>query len=107
MLVRVGNDRALQGGQTYAIQKITAHEKYDESHKMDEHDIAVLRLLTKIVFSENVKPIPLATKVPEEGALGYVTGFGRQEVMRSVRLLKNLYLTILYMSRITSSIFID
>ncbi|XP_068625222.1 vitellin-degrading protease-like [Battus philenor] len=74
--VTVGTDNALQGGQDYDIEETTVHPKYSKDN--NDNDVLVIKIIGKILFSENVRAIAMASpdlKI-EEGALMETMGFG-------------------------------
>lgn len=67
-----------QDGVVVRLGKIFAHERYNAFQL--KNDIALIRTLNEIVFSDTVQPIALPTK-PTEGDLHVIlSGWGRLEV---------------------------
>lgn len=62
---------------------------YDDNALIDQYDIALLKLKDPLVFTNRVKAVELANSEAREGEMAWVTGFGRQEIMRGVR--ANIY----------------
>ncbi|KAK6617060.1 hypothetical protein RUM44_005417 [Polyplax serrata] len=55
---------------------------YDDNALIDQYDIALLKLKDPLVFTNRVKAVELANSEAREGEMAWVTGFGRQEIMR-------------------------
>ncbi|CAB3238945.1 unnamed protein product [Arctia plantaginis] len=74
--VRVGTSNRNSGGETYEISSIVAHEKY--SPETLENDIALIKTVTSIVFSQSVSPIAVASQSLElpGGTEALVSGYG-------------------------------
>lgn len=82
--IRAGSDVAGNGGSLYKARKIIAHEKYVDESKIDEFDIALIKLTEPIQFTDRIKLVNIATEEPSEGERGWVTGYGKQEAARRV-----------------------
>lgn len=69
----------------YRVEEIIAHEEYDPSDPNQYHDIALIRLATKVTFTEFIKPICLPssvnflTKDYSGGTKMTVAGWGKTE----------------------------
>jgi len=74
--VRVGSSSLFKGGQAVKIANITRHEKYQGLSNYFSHDVAVIRLQTKLRLGDNVRPIPLANTAPRVGTPLLVSGWG-------------------------------
>nr|AAV48634.1 Try2 [Pediculus humanus corporis] len=88
--LRVGADSTSKGGVIYNVEKVICHEKYREEVPKDEFDIALVKTTEPIKFTDNIKPIELVSKEPSEGDMAYVTGYGREQIMRSGMLANHL-----------------
>ncbi|XP_017050677.1 trypsin alpha-3-like [Drosophila ficusphila] len=74
--VRVGSLTNNTGGQLVEVVEIIRHENYVPKRRHTYNDVAVLRLQSKLILSDNVSPIPLADKAPSAGSPAWVSGFG-------------------------------
>lgn len=63
-----------QGGTRHSAVRIILHPEYVPGPNV--YDVAVIRTLTRFVFSERVQPIPLNRDYIPEGTLGVFTGWG-------------------------------
>ncbi|CAH2268858.1 trypsin 5G1-like [Pararge aegeria] len=79
MEVTVGTNNASSGGQTYQVAKMVTHPQFGDSQF--NNDVAVVKLVEKIKFSDRVRPIKLAEAglVIEDSAEFRIIGFGRTE----------------------------
>lgn len=68
--ILAGTNKVYEGGQTYDVEKLVLHED------SQNNDIALIKVVNSIVFSDLVKPINHAQVSPPEGALLTVTGWG-------------------------------
>ncbi|XP_072519840.1 coagulation factor IXa [Salminus brasiliensis] len=83
--VRVGeHDVSKQDSteQNLEVEKAVVHPRYNPTVSLYNHDVALLRLRSPILFSEQVSPICLGPKVFTEsllnsGSLAMVSGWGR------------------------------
>ncbi|XP_064537856.1 trypsin alpha-3-like [Drosophila montana] len=74
LTVRAGSAQQSSGGQVEQVAVVRSHAGYNSA--TTENDIAVLRLAHPLELGPLVQTIPLATKVPENGADALVTGWG-------------------------------
>lgn len=63
-----------QGGSRHAAARIVLHPEYVAGPNI--YDVAVIRTLTRFMFSNLVQPIPLSDRYIPEGTLGVFTGWG-------------------------------
>lgn len=63
-----------QGGTRHSAARIILHPDYVPGPNV--YDVAVIRTLTRFVFSNVVQPIPLSSRYIPEGTLGVFTGWG-------------------------------
>lgn len=73
-----GTNSRTKGGTEYKIDKIIIHPKSTE--KPQVNDIALLRTVEKITFTEKVKAIKLPTRATKEGATALLAGWGYVDV---------------------------
>ncbi|XP_023938037.2 trypsin-7-like [Bicyclus anynana] len=80
MIVTVGTDRALSGGENYQIEEVVKHPQYEDGIFFD-YDIAVIKLKNKLQFSDRVQPIKMAEPglVIDDTAQLRTIGFGMTE----------------------------
>lgn len=71
--VRVGSNDIWSGGQELNLSKEIIHEKFDGDYP---YNVALLKTLTPIKLSQNVKPIKLAKAIPKAGSKAVITGYG-------------------------------
>ncbi|XP_007254449.3 coagulation factor IXa [Astyanax mexicanus] len=69
--------------QDLEVEKAVVHPRYNPTLSLYNHDLALLRLRSPILFSEQVRPICLGPKLFTEsllnsGSLAVVSGWGRQ-----------------------------
>lgn len=72
--IRAGSSFWNSGGTLVAVSDYIAHKEYSSDNMGS--DIAVLRLVTPLEFSDTIQPISLATISPPNGAAAVVTGWG-------------------------------
>lgn len=78
MAVRVGTSRSEEGGTLHGVKQVRPHEEYDDSADVDTRDIALILLDNAISFNDRAQKVRLPILAPEEGAKGWVTGYGVQ-----------------------------
>ncbi|XP_017869914.1 PREDICTED: serine protease SP24D-like [Drosophila arizonae] len=71
--VRVGTNDRFSGGALHHIAQIIVHENYGDFL----NDVALLRVESPFIYSENVQPIPLASKDTPGGVDVVISGWGR------------------------------
>ncbi|XP_065370510.1 trypsin alpha-4-like [Calliphora vicina] len=72
--VRAGSSFWISGGVLVDVAAFKNHEGYKASTMVN--DIAVIRLSTPLPLSSTIKPIPLASTTPANGAAASVSGWG-------------------------------
>ena len=71
--IRAGSTNRLIGGVLKQVVEITVHENYGNFI----NDVALLKLDSPLVFSQNIKAIPLATSDASVGSSVIISGWGR------------------------------
>lgn len=81
-------------GATYTVRNIVTHKDFHRDHKLN--DIALLKTIEKIQFSDNVKPIPINYDIVGKIEKCLVAGFGSvdNDDTRPVRLQYQKFRTI-------------
>lgn len=75
MRVLVGTNSLKEGGQKYKASKFIVHSRYNKPNF--HNDIALVKLESKLEFSDNVKTIEYSERVVPEDATLTLTGWGR------------------------------
>lgn len=73
--ILVGTNNLKSGGKYYHAEHFKIHEDYHKGRHLN--DIAVLRVIGKFEFDENVQPIELSREHVPEGAVAEFAGWGR------------------------------
>ncbi|KAM7347493.1 transmembrane protease serine 9-like [Cochliomyia hominivorax] len=71
--IRAGSTNRLMGGVVKQVAKIIVHENYGNFL----NDVALLKLESSLVYSDGIKPIPLATAEIPVGSNVVISGWGR------------------------------
>ncbi|XP_036319393.1 serine protease SP24D-like [Rhagoletis pomonella] len=71
--IRAGSSDRLRGGVVVKVTNIVVNENYANFL----HDLAVLRLESALIYSNNIKPIPLASGEVPTGEQVLISGWGR------------------------------
>ncbi|XP_037942627.1 serine protease SP24D-like [Teleopsis dalmanni] len=71
--IRAGSSNRLSGGVVIAVETITVHESYGNFL----NDVALLKLSTPLIYSANIKAIPLASSEVTPGEKVIISGWGR------------------------------
>lgn len=71
--IRAGSTHRLMGGVVKQVVHIKVHENYGNFI----NDVALLKLDSSLVYSQNIQPIPLATSEVPVGSNVIVSGWGR------------------------------
>ncbi|KAK6640231.1 hypothetical protein RUM44_011917 [Polyplax serrata] len=64
----------VDSGDVHLVKSVALHPSY--VYPSNDYNIAVLELLKPLEFSDRIKPIKIAKNPPEEGVVGFVTGWG-------------------------------
>lgn len=72
--VRMGSSLYNEGGQVIDVTKIITHKDFD--NYMLTNDIALLKLAKKVILTDTVQIIPLASKESAQGIRAYLSGWG-------------------------------
>ncbi|KAJ9597877.1 hypothetical protein L9F63_011243, partial [Diploptera punctata] len=75
--VRSGTAEKENGGILHGVSEIIMNPNFDEGHNYDG-DIALIKVVPPFEFGPTVQSIPLAEKVPEDGAMATVSGWGAE-----------------------------
>ncbi|XP_022826886.1 chymotrypsin-2-like [Spodoptera litura] len=75
MLVVVGTTNRLIGGDSYSVDSILIHEKYDSSEI--RNDVSLIKVSRDIKFSDVVQPIELPVEDTGAGVDLFLSGWGR------------------------------
>ncbi|CAH0699285.1 unnamed protein product [Spodoptera exigua] len=75
MIVVVGTTNRLIGGDTYSVDKIAIHEKYDSTEI--KNDVSVIKVSRDIKFNDVVQPIALPDEDTGAGVDLFLSGWGR------------------------------
>lgn len=70
----------VDSGDVHLVKSVALHPSY--VYPSNDYNIAVLELLKPLEFSDRIKPIKIAKNPPEEGVVGFVTGWGLTKVGR-------------------------
>lgn len=81
----VGTNDLGKGGTYYKVEKLIAHEDYN--NPPFAYDIAVIRIRGKIEFNERVQPIEYSPDEVPDDADVQLTGWGRLRVSNSKELM--------------------
>ncbi|XP_055321368.1 chymotrypsin-1-like [Sitodiplosis mosellana] len=76
--IYVGSNDLKNGGTSYKVEKIIAHEQYNKPAYA--YDIAVVRVQGSITFSDKVKTIEYSSEEVPDGAVLQLTGWGTLQV---------------------------
>lgn len=90
--VVVGALRLSSGGTAMDVDKIIAHEEFDQ--KTAKNDIALIRTAKKIVFNDQVQPIALPNKDVVDGN-HIISGWGTDGVSNFVDILQHAEVQVL------------
>lgn len=82
ILVVVGAHHIRNDGQTYYLDRIVKHPKFDSVTLWN--DISLLHTNETIQFNKFVRPIPLRRKFVDEGVVSILSGWGRMRVFEPI-----------------------
>ncbi|XP_058808146.1 trypsin-1-like [Phymastichus coffea] len=77
--VRVGSSVMEEGGAVHALERVIRHENFTKSAKgIPHHDIALMKLKTKIDFNERTQPVALfeQNEKCDVGTIATISGWG-------------------------------
>ncbi|XP_017868664.1 PREDICTED: trypsin 3A1 [Drosophila arizonae] len=79
--IRAGSTKWSSGGSHHRIRRIIPHEHFNLPTHMN-NDIALLQLQDPLIFSDNIKPIPIVTPMDDVPTLAqlFVSGWGSTKV---------------------------
>lgn len=78
MIVVVGTNSLLAGGDHYNVEKIIVHEQYNGN--LIYNDVSVVKVANDIEFGDRVQPIHIADSDTSAGAELLLSGWGRLSV---------------------------
>ena len=77
----------------YEVKNITVHEDYDVIGRQFHHDIAIVKTMKKMKFSNNVKPICLPKTFTSEYQTCFISGWGSTQASKYI-ILKLVFLML-------------